>query len=725
MARPPISGQDTETFILGGGLDLSTPALALSAGKCISCSNYEAEVRGYRRLTGYERFDGRPKPSDAEYTWITFEDGSYPIADGPFIGDSIRGATSGVQGDLLLDVEIDSGSFLAGTAAGDFAVTSPATDFTDGETLEISPSPITVGGEIVTVGGDILFSTEWSTFAAVVTSVPEGAPTDELGAEADEAAAETARALILAVPGSGPVRGVWGYAGAIWAFRDNAGATAGRMWKATAAGWVEQTFGHTLDFDGGTGAAPGLVAGQAINGQSSGATATIQRVVQQSGDWGTDAAGYLVLSGVTGTFQNNENIRVGSTVYALANGTQAAITLPAGGKYAFVNHNFYGTSNLRRMYFANGVGYAHEWDGTVLAPIRRGMSSALDKPTRIGVLANHLFQAYAGGAVLFSEIGEPLGSRTDSGAGEVGFGADVTDLLDSASTALLVFGTGKIGYITGTDADSFQLQIITDEAGAQAWTAQNAQYATYLDQIGIRRVQASDKFGNWMTGTLTPQIQPFFDSQRRRSVLPVCSMRVRSKDQYRLFYDDGTGVVVYLGRKYPEPMLFTLLVEPYCACSTDEGPAGVEELFIGGEDGFVYQVDSGPSFDGEEVVAALRLPFNSIKSPSVNKRYHKATLEVDASASTRIFLNAEFAYSDADVPPASEQEFSVRGGGGFWDEANWDEFFWSAPAQGLAEAHIDGIGQNVSIAVLSEATYEDPHTLTAMTLNFSYRRQIR
>ena len=43
----------------GRGLDLVTPSLQKSPGRCIDALNYEpTTVGGYRRINGYERFDG-------------------------------------------------------------------------------------------------------------------------------------------------------------------------------------------------------------------------------------------------------------------------------------------------------------------------------------------------------------------------------------------------------------------------------------------------------------------------------------------------------------------------------------------------------------------------------------------------------------------------------------------------------------------------------------------
>jgi hypothetical protein len=52
------------------------------------------------------------------------------------------------------------------------------------------------------------------------------------------AARDAARAAITEVPGSGPVRGVWIHQGSVYAFRDNAGATACVMHQASASGWT-------------------------------------------------------------------------------------------------------------------------------------------------------------------------------------------------------------------------------------------------------------------------------------------------------------------------------------------------------------------------------------------------------------------------------------------------------------------------------------------------------
>ena len=70
---------------------------------------------------------------------------------------------------------------------------------------------------------------------------------------------------------------------------------------------------YTIAYDGGTGA---FTVGQVVTGLTSGSTGTI------TAKTGTVAVGTLTLSGVTGTFQDNETLDDPVTGVALANGTR-------------------------------------------------------------------------------------------------------------------------------------------------------------------------------------------------------------------------------------------------------------------------------------------------------------------------------------------------------------------------------------------------------------------
>jgi len=64
-------------FPFEGGLNMVDPSLALKPGELVAAENFEIDIRGrYRRVDGYERFDGQTLPSDITYYRIPFTIGT-------------------------------------------------------------------------------------------------------------------------------------------------------------------------------------------------------------------------------------------------------------------------------------------------------------------------------------------------------------------------------------------------------------------------------------------------------------------------------------------------------------------------------------------------------------------------------------------------------------------------------------------------------------------------
>jgi hypothetical protein len=695
----------TFSFALGGGLDLSTPAIAITPGKMIASYNYEVGPRGYRRIDGLERFDGHPKPSQASYWYLNVDNGSGAIATGA----TVTGNTSGATGYALLGATITSGTYVDSSAVGWLVLTNVVGTFVNNEQLK-------VGGV--------------AKFLLNGTAALRGALNDTNDTTYYRAAVDLARTYIGAPTGSGSIRGVWVYNGDVYCWRDNAGATAGGMFKATTAGWVAQSLGYSLSF--ASGGTYEVLEGDTLTGATSTATAVVGRIVLDSGSWaGGDAAGRFILTSRTGDMVS-ETLNVGAnTNVCTITGNSTANTLPAGGRYECENFNFYGASDLLRVYGANGVGKAFEWDGAVFVPIVTGMGT--DTPNHLTINASALFLSFPGGSLQFSGVGEPYVWNVVIGAGEIGLGSDITGLIGDNSgvtasggmvSSMSVFARNKIATLYGSTSSDYDLTTITDESGAIEWTVQRIGTPLYLDDRGVRSVTMAGASGDFKLGTITGLIDPIFATKRADGVTAVGSCVVKSKNQYRLFFSDGTGVSVYFGNKNPECTLFDLSTVVTCVCSGEDS-SGNEIIFFGSDDGYVYQLDAGTSFDGVTLPAFARLAFADMQSHTVEKRWHKVTLELDAPATASIGLTAEFSYADSGQPAVSNQSFTVSAGGGFWNESRWNEFYWSSPVNGLANAYIEGIGTNISLTVASSTIYDEPHTLQSVTYQYSPRNLVR
>jgi hypothetical protein len=683
-------------FPLTGGLDQETPALTMPPGRVIACLNHEMASQGVRRTDGYERFDGRPAPSEARFYLIPFTNGAVAFVP----GTQITGQSSGGKFTVLDVAVVTSGSFGGGNAVGYV----PATNLIGA----------LVGTENLRIGV--------TTYAKKGGTVEEA---DRFASAANEALylamVEARRTAIGPVPGSGPVRGVLWYDGKLRAWRDNAGATAGVLhYSDELGGWSPQPLHLLFTFtDGGPYE---FQVNDLIEGQTSGAQAVLQSIVVNSGDWATsDAAGVMVayMFGA-GAFVAGEQLKVGiNTDNAELVAVPSAITFPPGGRYEFDIFNFYGSVGFERAYGVNGVGPAFEFDGDFVIPISTGMPD--DKPFLVQAHKYHLFLGFPKGSLQHSDLGEPRSWTARLGASELGMGHELTSIIPSTSSALLVTTETTLAALTGNDSSDWVLQGLSDEAGAKRFTQQRIGNVIYLDNRGIRSVESTSAYGNFKIGTYTAAINPTLDAKRREGVIPVASCIVKSKDQYLLFFSDGTGVSLFFGRKKPEPMLFEY---PFVvSCIEVREVDGVERIWVGATDGYVYELNVGTSFDGADIEAFIALPFGHQGDPRSLKRYHKSIIEMVAGPHVELGVLPQFDYGNDYQPFVQELGTEIEAGDNSWNLGG--NFVWSAPAQSQVEVYLQGVGANMSLLIKSISTLMDSYVLQGVTIMYSVRGRKR
>lgn len=240
MRMNALPNVDTKTQYsrFAGGLDLVSPPLTIDAGKCISINNYECNsLGGYRRIDGYERFDGHPSPSAQSYYYCpcTF---SATVT----VGQTITGAVSSATGKVL---QVESNYLIIDRVTGTFQV----------ENFKVSG----------VVKG-----------ALTILPSANGHPTGLGHATALGLTADDYRQDISAVAGSGVIRGVCMYKGVAYAFRDNAAGTAVDIWKSTSTGWQKITLFKSLPYKN---CVTDVLDGVILTQKNSGATATVKRKV--------------------------------------------------------------------------------------------------------------------------------------------------------------------------------------------------------------------------------------------------------------------------------------------------------------------------------------------------------------------------------------------------------------------------------------------------------------
>ena len=690
-----------------GGLDLVTPTLRLAPGVLRDVINFEcAQNGGYRRIDGYERFDGRFPPSSATFTIVQLS-GAADFTD-DFNSDFVVGAfatvTPPIGSTVIQDVTGATGVVVAIVVAPRpyLVLTRTTGAFDEKSAVRTVPGGVYIG-------------------QAVPLTV---ALTLKEAAVYKAAAADAYRVLIHEVPGSGPVRGVvgmvFGGIDQVFAFRDNVGATACGLWQATPGGWTAVPFGSLISFTAGSGGAPPPEGAMLTQG---GVTATLQRVMWQNGTWTGTASGDFVIIAATGAFLTGAATVAGGYSVTLT-GSQRLISPLPGGRYEFAKANFSGQVTTRRIYGADGVNPAFEFDGVTYAPIKTG--AVPDHPSHITYHKNYLFLAQ-GSSVMFCAAGLPFRWSAVDGGGEIATGDVVNGMLtlpgDQTSAALAVLLRGSFSVLYGTNPTDFNFVAFSTGVGAQKYSVQNMFDLFILDDLGVIALKTTLNFGNFEPASLTKNILPFI--QRQRGHLLASSVN-REKSQYRLYFSDGYALYVsvlnqeYLGAtliRYPHAM--------FCTDTTNQ-TTQIEATYAGGTDGYVYHLDIGTSLDFDPIDAHFTTIWDVQRSPRVLKRYRALSIEFQGAGYAEARVGYQLGYGSSQIAQLPDIDTILRLTGiSVWDTFIWDNFIWDGADLLPTDLDLTGTAENIRFQVSSGTNYIESYTVNSFIYHYSMRRGLR
>jgi hypothetical protein len=681
-----------DQFRLAGGVNEEDPAFTLPSGALLFSRNYECLAGGgYRRVAGYEIFDGHvAKPSLATYSVLPFASGGpTPIVD----GQTLTGGTSAATAIVVGETEIASGSFSAATAAGNIGVTKVVGIFVSGETVK-------VGGVVV----------------ATLTGAIQTSSIDDASAKSWKRGARNYyRSLIAAPTGEDGILGGFVIDGDVYCFRNAVGGATAVMLKATTAGWSAVTLTGFIRYDDGTGE---IFEGDTITGGTSGATAVVRRVSIGAGNvtGPTYASGRLAVTNISGTFQNNEELRVGGVKKALANGTTtAASTFDPDGRFQVVTHNFYGATNQRRAYGVDGANRAWEFNGTYFMFIETGMTT--DTPDAIEVHRNHLFLGFPGGSLQNSATGVPTIWSPRLGAAEIGIGDDITGLLTNGNDTLAIAAKNSVSVLRGTSDLDWNLRLISDSIGAAQYTMRESGAQTlFKDRAAIHVITGATPVADAGVNALSRNIRKALESNSKNGIDALFALHDVTKEQYRLFFEDKSGMVAtFYGTKLMGWM-YTKYEHQFVCAWSGEDDYGVERMYAGTDAGKVMELDMGTSFDGEEIESIVQLPYNYKRAPSRDKRFRLLTLELETPLPITLRVVNDFDYGGTQ---SSQYLSESSATGGRWDVSSWESFLWDSPVLSATSINIDGVAKNIATTVYHSDDVDDPFTLQAMLVQFS------
>lgn len=825
-----------------GGLDLVSPVLNIPVGYLLDGINYEPDVNGgYRRIPGYERYDGQPSPSHRQNTVIQVDQ-----SDLFQLGDTLTGQESQSTGTVVM---VDGFLVLLCAVNGDFLL-----------------EPVSAHG-----------------YGAQITSLDytEDSLTSYNQYQRWQYIESFYRQRIQPPIGTGGIEGVCHHYGTTFAFRQDADDTI-TISRSTPQGWEVIPQKQYLKFDKAGALTPN--EGDSFT-TTSGATATVQRVIRQGGsiddlsvygyflldditgtindedrlETGRQASGkvassgyltmtvaniglqailpavggklknqgdgqatvheailrqpgatadvvncWFLLSEVTGTFADGDQItridekvtegiepfgnvqgqplpaieikehsqlpEIGSIldmagsearvywstsftepmegrnderVYLVlqelataptadtvineiliagyAQGTPTPVKLKAGGVFEFVSYNFFARTEQVRIYGCNGCDYPFELNPKTgfICPILMDDEPPM-YPHTVAVHKNHLFLGLPGGLVRHSVIGEPMNFNGQLGAFEVGVGDDVSAMVSHPGDVLAIICRNRVQGLYGNTIDDWQMSLIAENVGGYPRSAQLLQQAYMLDDNGLCQLQRVMEYGNFQDSTVSRLIQPLINRHKKNI---TGSTVLRDQNLICLYFANGFGLSFRpMQGQLPEILNFEYPTQITCVHHFED-EAGNARVFFGTPEGMVYEDRKGSNFDGQPIESLIRTTYNPVESPTYRKSFKRLELMFAGGYDVSLQVGMEFDYSAAYTPQAAIRSFVLFGGqGGYWNEDNWNEFYWSGQDISNGEVSVSGTGKNYSLMIYGKSLWTSSYTLQGVLVHYIPRR---
>lgn len=274
----------------------------------------------------------------------------------------------------------------------------------------------------------------------------------------------------------------------------------------------------------------------------------------------------------------------------------------------------------------------------------------------VRVFKNHIFYA-VGKNLVFSAPFTDNDFAPANGSGIINIGYEITGLMPFRDQ-LFIFCVNRIFRLSGNALGDFTVLPVTFDTGCIAGhTIQEVGGdIMYLSSDGVRYLSASERENDFGLTRASEKVQ--FELTDWLSLNgSYASLTISSKNQYRIFLYEGNVTAAssegFIGVKFSNQTSDniswsqTLGIKVYaCAKYTQESE---DEHYFSNDDGFVYRMESGSTFDGTAIPAIFETPYMPINDPKVRKTLYKHTLYTRGNASFPLTLRLLFDYNISGV----------------------------------------------------------------------------
>lgn len=298
-----------------------------------------------------------------------------------------------------------------------------------------------------------------------------------------------------------------------------------------------------------------------------------------------------------------------------------------GGRVRYADFNYDGTE---KVVMVDGVNNPIVFNTSTLAFTEITSSIDVLGATHVVEFKGRMFYA-RGNTLVYTGPFDEADFTPVNGAGVINVGSRITGMIVFREH-IIVFSEDRIQRITGSSELDYQLSPITQRTGC-----------TYGDSImevggdiiyrgpdGIRFLSASEKNDDFGLERASEAIQNLVVASTPPEDMVVATV-VREKSQYRIFTYQATASPTsnrgWLGTRFLDQQgsgiqWADMLGFKVYSCDSRQFPEG-EFILFGNDTNYIYQMESGSSFDSLPIYCEYQTPFMPIEDDNIRKTFYK------------------------------------------------------------------------------------------------------
>lgn len=280
---------------------------------------------------------------------------------------------------------------------------------------------------------------------------------------------------------------------------------------------------------------------------------------------------------------------------------------------------------------------------------------------------NHMFWGSASKLYISAPFDE-FDYSPANGAGTITISGEITGLI-ALRNSLIIFCRYSIFRLVGSSIDNFSVEVVTGNTGCiDGYSIQEINGdVMFLSDTGLSRLSDTDQQSGLgisvVSNTIKTEINALVAAPVSGTVF-YPSVFIPNKGQYRVFrHHTGTtaaNTVAVVGSQVtlnPTEISWSLIqgIKP---SSIDYFAVERKVLFINdngsGQPTYIYEMDSGNTFDGTNITSTYSTPYYHMNDPRVRKAFLNLETTVEPEGAVTITVDTILNYNKSDViqPPA-------------------------------------------------------------------------